>query len=280
MNDAIRIERALRYLEDRFRAHPRLEEVAQAVHLSPFHFHRLFRRWAGITPKQFVQYLTAEYAKQQLARSRSVLDTAYAAGLSGPGRLHDLLVSVEAMTPGAYKAQGQGLLIRYGFQGSPFGDCLVAETSRGICGIAFVAGRSRREALRDLQAQWPDAKFQKAEAHARQFTGDLFKASPCARSMPLKLIVKGTHFQTKVWEALLRIPPGFLLSYGDVARQIGHPRSERAVGSAVGKNPIAVLIPCHRVIRKLGQLGGYRWGLSYKKALIAWEAARKDQKDA
>lgn len=265
------VEKAIHYLEENYQNQPTLADVAAHVGLSEFHFQRLFSRWAGISPKRFGQYLTMQHAKQVLAESQNVLEAAYAAGLSGPGRLHDLFVTHEAVTPGEYKARGAGLTIRYGFQATPFGEALLAETERGICGLSFITGNGRAAAIADLAHVWPQATLVEDEAGIATAVNQIF--SPADRQAPLPVYLKGTNFQIQVWMALLRVPPGALVTYGALARATGQEKAVRAVGTAVGHNPIAYLIPCHRVIQKSGNLGGYHWGLTRKKALIGWEAA-------
>ena len=269
------VARALQYLEKEYRAQPNLDEVAAYVGLSPAHFQRLFRRWAGISPKRFVQYLTLDYAKAQLAASQSVLDAAYAAGLSSPGRLHDLFVNVEAVTPGEFKLHGAGVEIAYGFHATPFGECLLAATPRGICALNFVDD-GRAAAVEALAAAWPAATL-RADAGVTQPLADtIFPTDTTTGRRRVTLLLAGTNFQLKVWEALLRIPPGRMSTYGEIARHLGSPGAARTVGNAVGANPIAYLIPCHRVIRQTGAVGDYRWGSTRKRALIGWEAARVD----
>ncbi len=270
-NDYERVEKAIRYLESNWQRQPKLEEVAKASGSSPFHFQRLFRRWAGVSPKRFLQYLTAEYAKKRLRESESVLDAAYDSGLTGPGRLHDLFVSVEAMTPGEYKAQGAGLAIGWGAHDTPFGKALVAVTRRGVCGLVFFNGGGESKALRELKQKWPRSRFFKEREKTGEIVKSVFRRSP---SGEVRVLLKGTPFQVKVWEALLRIPPGFMAAYKDVAEEIGRPSASRAVGTAVGQNNIAYLIPCHRVIRETGIVGDYRWGKTRKKAILAWDASR------
>lgn len=265
------VEKAIHYLEENYQNQPALADVAAHVGLSEFHFQRLFSRWAGISPKRFGQYLTMQHAKQVLAESENVLEAAYAAGLSGPGRLHDLFVTHEAVTPGEYKTRGAGLTIRYGFQATPFGEALLAETERGICGLSFITGNGRAAAYADLAHAWPQATLVEDEAGTATAVNQIF--SPADRQAPLPVYLKGTNFQIQVWMALLRVPPGALVTYSTLARATGQEKAARAVGTAVGHNPIAYLIPCHRVIQKSGNLGGYHWGLTRKKALIGWEAA-------
>ena len=273
--DYERVRAAIRYIEDHARDQPELSDVAAAVNMSEFHFQRLFRRWAGITPKRFLQYLTVGHAREALDESRSVLDAAFEAGLSGPGRLHDLFVSCEAMTPGEYKKLGSGLVIRYGFHPSPFGECLIFLTGRGICGLAFV--ESDREAtLRDLGAQWSLATLRHEPRATAPVAAEIFGGS-VGESRPLRLVLKGTNFQIRVWEALMRIPPGRVTTYEALGACIGKPTASRAVGSAVGRNSISYLVPCHRVIHKSGLVTGYRWGHVRKRALLGWEAAWREE---
>lgn len=275
--DYQRIEKAIHYLQENFQEQPRLAEVARAVHLSPFHFQRLFKRWAGISPKRFLQFLTVEHAKKALDESRSVLDASYDSGLSGPGRLHDLFVSVEAVTPGEYKGRGNGLEINWSFHPSPFGDCLLAATERGICALSFASGDKDRS-LERLQRRWGKARLREDPAATAPYLEKIFEA-PKPDASPLPVYLKGTNFQIKVWKALLKIPAGTVCSYRDVARMIGRPTASRAVGGAVGANPVAYLVPCHRVIRSAGDIGGYAWGTARKRALLAMEAARRFGED-
>ncbi len=274
--DAERVERAIRYLDAHYRSQPPLDQVAAAAGLSTYHFQRVFKRWAGVSPKRFLQFLTVEHAKTALREGQSVLNTAYDAGLSGPGRLHDLFVAVEAVTPGEFKDAGAGLSIRYGFQDSRFGECMLAATDRGICRLAFSADSDRGHLVTELGRAWPGASLQEDALGTRALARRVF-AGPGSEHSPLTLVLRGTNFQLKVWEALLRIPPGALASYSDVARSIGRPHAQRAVGTAVGQNPIAYLIPCHRVIRSTGAFGSYRWGATRKKAIVGWEAACRER---
>jgi len=273
--DYERIERAICYLEENYRQQPDLKALAQGAGLSEFHFQRLFRRWAGVSPKRLVQYLTAGHAARLLRASRSNLEAAYEAGLSGGGRLHDLLVNLHAVTPGELKHAGAGLTIQYGFHPSPFGECLIGMTTRGVCHLGFVSPEDRRAALAELAAEWPQAQFEEAPRVTAPLIRQLFERIN-GNSPGIDLHVRGTNFQIKVWEALLRIPPGGVVSYEDLARHIHAPRAVRAVANAVAHNPVAWLIPCHRVIRKSGILGGYRWGETRKKVLLAWEAAQDE----
>jgi AraC family transcriptional regulator, regulatory protein of adaptative response / methylated-DNA-[protein]-cysteine methyltransferase len=275
--DYVRIEKAIRYLQREFRSQPDLAEVAAAVGVSEYHFQRLFRRWAGISPKRFVQYLTATHARALLRDSHSVLDAALRSGLSGPGRLHDLMVNVEAMTPGEVGRGGEGLRIAFGFHAGPFGECLIAATERGVCGMQFVGEADRAGALAELGDRWPHARLEEdasltAAIHRRVFPA----AAGEAERTPVTLLVRGTNFQIRVWEALLRIPVGAAVSYGQLAAAVGAPGAARAVGSAVARNPIAYLIPCHRVIRGSGEVGEYRWGSARKAAMLGWEASRAE----
>jgi len=272
--DYARIEKAILFLEENYRHQPELREIAANVHLSEFHFQRLFRRWAGISPKRFIQFLTLEHAKRLLGESHSVLDATYDAGLSSPGRLHDLFVNIEAMTPGEFKAAGAGVAIHYGFHPSPFGECLLAVTERGICGLGFVGAGGRARALRDFQERWPEARLEPSSRVTVPYLDSIFRRANGNRRSPLTLVLEGTNFQIKVWEALLRVPMGAVTSYEDLAAKLSMPRAARAVGAAVGKNPIAFLIPCHRVIHKAGVIGHYHWGAARKKAMLAWESAR------
>jgi len=271
--DYTRVERAIGFLERHAARSPSLAEVARGAGLSPAHFQRLFTRWAGISPKRFLQFLARERAVDLLRRSATVLDAAYEAGLSGPGRLHDLLVSVDAATPGEVASGGRGVAVAWGFSPSPFGECLLGITDRGICHLAFVGASGRAAALADLRRRWPRAALREDRALAAVTAARVFAGSGRAR---IRLHLAGTNFQVKVWEALLRIPRGAATTYGDVARRIGRPTAARAVAGAVAANPVAWLIPCHRVLRSLGALGGYRWGVERKRAMLGWEAARGD----
>jgi AraC family transcriptional regulator of adaptative response/methylated-DNA-[protein]-cysteine methyltransferase len=253
-----------------------LEDIARVVSLSPYHFQRLFKRWAGISPKQFVQFLTLEHARKQLTASRSVLDAAYETGLTSPGRLHDLFVSIEAVSPGEFKSRGAGLKISYGFHPTPFGECLLAVTERGVCGLGFVSSGSRARTLVDLRKRWKNASFTENLHATRPYLDRIFGRNGDGHRKPLTLLLRGTNFQLKVWEALLRIPSGSVTCYEDIALRLGKPKAVRAVGSAVARNPVAFLIPCHRVIRKIGIFGEYHWGRARKKAMLAWEAARAE----
>ena len=248
-----------------------LEDIAAEMNLSPAHFQRVFSRWAGVSPKRFQQWLTLDHAKQLLADRHTTLETADEVGLSGSGRLHDLFVRWEAMSPGDYARGGAGLTIFWGWFESPFGPALVMGTEKGLCGIGFSAETGPEPAMADLRARWPKATYVEDPARLAPWVGRAFPKSGETPDAPLYLI--GAPFQIKVWEALLRIPTGHVTTYSDIARVIGHPKAVRAVGTAVGRNPISWLIPCHRAIRKSGGLGGYHWGLPVKRAILAWEAA-------
>jgi len=271
--DYQRVEQAIQFLEKNFHRQPGLKEIAASVSLSEYHFQRLFTRWVGISPKRFLQFLTKEYAKELLERSEDLLAVAYETGLSSPGRLHDLFVSCEAVTPGEFKNRGEGLTVVYGFHPSPFGECLLALTERGICGLSFVQPGRRDPALDALRGRWRKASLRQDAARTRPLVGQIF-ARYAGQDSPLQLFLSGTNFQIKVWEALLHIPAGAVVSYQDVAVFIGMPDAARAVSNAVAHNPIPVVIPCHRVIRKMGDLGGYHYGTARKKALLGWEAAQ------
>lgn len=271
-DDYARIEQAIQFIETHVQSQPDLAAIAAHVGLSEYHFQRLFKRWAGITPKRFLQYLTAEYARDLLQASQNVLDTAYEVGLSGPGRLHDLTVNIHAMTPGEVANQGEGLTIRYGLHRTPFGMAALAMTARGICALRFVSDGETTTTLAGLQDEWANAAWVEDQAATALLVAQIFAAS--RGEEPLHLHVQGTNFQIRVWEALIKVPSGAVCTYGDLAQQVGMPNASRAVGSAVGRNPVAYLIPCHRVIRQTGAFGDYRWGAARKKAMLAWEAAQ------
>jgi AraC family transcriptional regulator of adaptative response/methylated-DNA-[protein]-cysteine methyltransferase len=270
--DYARVEQAIIFLERNARRQPSLGEIAAAAGLSEFHFQRLFGRWVGISPKRFLQFLTKEHARRLLEQSRNVLDAAYEAGLSGPGRLHDLFVACEAVTPGDVQARGEGLAVHYGLHPSPFGRCLLAVTDRGICGLHFVRD-DEQEAVNWLRLRWPRARLRQEPQRTGPYLSAVFPLAAAPVPVPLHLYVRGTNFQIQVWQALLRIPLGGAVSYEGLARAVGLPQGARAVGNAVGDNPIPFLIPCHRVIRKLGEFGNYGEGPARKKAILGWEAA-------
>jgi AraC family transcriptional regulator of adaptative response/methylated-DNA-[protein]-cysteine methyltransferase len=270
-----RIASAIHYISEHFKNQPGLDDIAASVHMSPFHFQRMFTEWAGVSPKKFVQYLSVEHAKTMLrAQQASVFDAALDAGLSGTGRLHDLFVSIEGMTPGEYKNGGAALDIRYGWADSLFGPVLVAATTKGICHMAFADDPVL--ALQALHAAFPQATFTEASTPIQQHAIQLLTGDRSSMQQ-LKLHLRGTDFQLKVWQSLLRIPAGALATYGSIAQSIDSPGASRAVGTAVGDNPVAFLIPCHRVIRANGALGQYHWGSTRKMAMIGWEAAMADE---
>lgn len=271
--DFARIAEAIEYIRSNFKAQPGLDEVAEKVCLSPAHFQRLFTRWAGVSPKKFLQYMSVEYAKTVLQEGQATLfDTAYETGLSGTGRLHDLFVQIEGMTPGEYKNGGENLLIHYSFAETPFGGVIVASTTKGICHMTFVE-EDEAQALTALQAKFPNAVYRRQLDERQQSAISIF-TQDWNKLGAIKLHLKGTAFQLKVWETLLKIPMGKLTTYGTIADRLENPNASRAVGTAIGENPVAFLIPCHRVIRASGELGGYRWGLTRKMALIGWEAGQ------
>jgi AraC family transcriptional regulator of adaptative response/methylated-DNA-[protein]-cysteine methyltransferase len=274
------VAQAIEYLDGQRVEQPSLEELSSELGVSPFHLQRVFTRWAGISPKRFLQYLTLEHAKVLLAESKPVLEAAYESGLSGPGRLHDLFVTVEAVTPGEYKVQGSGLRIEMGRHETPFGECLLAVTSRGVCGLSFLNGGGWDEAVRELADRWPGAVLAEHPDVTGPIAARIFSGMQTGNERPLSLFLKGTNFQLKVWEALLRIPPGTVGTYGDVARLIDARNASRAVGGAVGNNAIAYLIPCHRVIRSSGAMSNYRWGATRKKAMLGWESAQQERAQA
>lgn len=269
-NDYDRIASAISYLRENFRQQPSLDELAAHCGLSPYHFQRLFRRWAGVSPKQFLQYLTVQHARSLIAESTPTLDASFAAGLSGPGRLHDHFVTIEAVTPGDLRKKGEGLSIICGLIPSPFGAAFVATTARGICALEFVGDEPVGDAMERLRNRWPEATVTKDDAAVAKRTSGIFDVTGPG-SGELKLLVRGTNFQVQVWRALLQIPPGHLCAYAQLAGYLDKPRATRAVASAIGANAIAYLIPCHRVLRSSGELGGYRWGLDLKQAMLARE---------
>jgi AraC family transcriptional regulator, regulatory protein of adaptative response / methylated-DNA-[protein]-cysteine methyltransferase len=269
-----RIADAIEYIRKNFKQQPNLEEVASTVHLSPFHFQRLFNEWAGTTPKKFLQYISIEHAKKLLTEHQATLfDAAFETGLSGTGRLHDLFVNIEGMTPAEYKNGGKNLFINYSFAESPFGNLIVASTPKGVCYMAF--DDDEAEALNNLKQKFPNAAFQRKLDLIQQNALFIFQ-NDWSKLSQIKLHLRGTDFQLKVWETLLRIPMGQLSTYGGIAGKMGHPNASRAVGTAIGANPVAFLIPCHRVIQASGNIGGYMWGNTRKMAIIGWESAKTD----
>jgi AraC family transcriptional regulator, regulatory protein of adaptative response / methylated-DNA-[protein]-cysteine methyltransferase len=270
--DYLRIEQAIQFLDNHYKDQPGLEEVAASIGLSEFHFQRIFTRWAGVSPKRFLQFLTREGAKDLLNRSENLLDTTHQVGLSSLGRLHDLFVTTEAVTPGEYKSHGAGITIRYGLHPTPFGKCLIGVTEHGICHLSFVQ-TSEGDAIDVLVNEWEQAQMIEDYRATASVIGPIFDLNQRGKSS-LQLHLRGTNFQLKVWEALLNIPIGVVTTYEGIASMIGNPGALRAVGTAVGHNPVAVLIPCHRVIRKTGKFGNYRYGTLRKKALLASEFAK------
>jgi AraC family transcriptional regulator of adaptative response/methylated-DNA-[protein]-cysteine methyltransferase len=270
------IRRAITFLSETWAEQPSLDRLAEHLALSPAHCQKLFKRWCGLSPKEFVQAITVDHARALLEGSASVLDAAHEVGLSGGSRLHDLFVSHEAMTPGDYKRRGEGLEMAYGFHASPFGEALLIATDRGVAGLAFVdedKGQTREDALADMMQRWPRARYVEASAKIAPHARQIF-ASEWSSDQPVRLVMIGTDFDVRVWETLLKIPMGRAVSYTDIARHIGAPSASRAVGSAVGRNPLSFVVPCHRVLRGDGSLGGYHWGLTRKRALIGWETGR------
>lgn len=269
-----RIAEAIEYIKTNFKEQPDLDEVAEQVHLSPFHFQRLFSEWAGTSPKKFLQYISIEHAKKILTgQQATLLDTAFETGLSGTGRLHDLFINIEGMTPSEYQNGGKNLSVNYSFAESPFGNLIVASTPKGICYMAF--DDDEEKALNDLKAKFPHAVFQRKSDLLQQNALFIFQ-NDWSKPNEIKLHLKGTDFQLKVWETLLKVPMGQLSTYGHIAEQIGNPNASRAVGTAIGSNPVAFIIPCHRVIQSSGNIGGYMWGNTRKTAIIGWESAKTD----
>lgn len=267
-----RIAESIEFIKSNFKSQPSLDDIAEHVHLSPFHFQRLFSDWAGTTPKKFLQYISIEHAKKLLTINQATLfDTAIETGLSGTGRLHDLFVNIEGMTPAEYKNGGKNLFINYSFAESPFGNLLVASTNKGLCYMSFDDNNS----LNDLKQKFPNANFQQKLDLIQQNALFIFQ-NDWSKLSKIKLHLKGTDFQLKVWETLLKIPMGRLSTYGKIAMQIGNTNASRSVGTAIGSNPIAFLIPCHRVIQSSGNIGGYMWGSTRKSAIIGWESAKSD----
>ena len=266
------VRRAIAHIRGNWRAQPEIDVIANAAGVSATDLHHLFRRWCGLTPKAFLQALTLNHARELLRSSASVLDTAYEVGLSGPGRLHDLFVTHEAMSPGEWKAAGEGLTITYGFHPCPFGMALAMTTPRGLAGLALADAGKERAALRDMKSRWPKAKYVEDFASRAPTARRIFDAALWRKDQPLRVVLIGTDFEVRVWEKLLDIPMGKLTTYSDLATRAGSPNAARAVGAAVGKNPICFVVPCHRVIGKSGELTGYHWGITRKRAMLGWEA--------
>jgi AraC family transcriptional regulator of adaptative response/methylated-DNA-[protein]-cysteine methyltransferase len=271
------VRRAIAFLTETWTEQPDLDRLAAHLRLGPEHTQKLFKRWCGLSPKEFVQAITIDHARAMLADSASVLECSHEVGLSGGGRLHDLFVDHEAMTPGDYKRRGAGLEIAYGFHPSPFGEALLLATERGVAGLAFIdedARGTHADALADMKKRWPAARFIEAPARTAPHAMRIFDPKEWRPERPVRLVLIGTDFEVRVWEALLQVPMGRAVSYADIARHLGRPKATRAVGSAVGRNPISFVVPCHRVLRSDGSLGGYHWGLTRKRAIIGWETGR------
>lgn len=266
------VRRAIAHIRNNWRSQPEIDTIAKAAGVNATELHHLFRRWCGLTPKAFLQALTLNSARELLRSSASVLDTAYEVGLSGPGRLHDLFVTHEAMSPGEWKAGGQGLTITYGFHPCPFGMALVMTTPRGLAGLALADAGKERAALNDMKSRWPQARYVEDFAATAATARRIFDTSLWRQDQPLRIVLIGTDFEVRVWEKLLTIPMGKLTTYSDLAAKSGSPKAARAVGAAVGKNPICFVVPCHRVIGKSGDITGYHWGLTRKRAMLGWEA--------
>ncbi|MFO1032781.1 MAG: bifunctional helix-turn-helix domain-containing protein/methylated-DNA--[protein]-cysteine S-methyltransferase [Hyphomicrobiales bacterium] len=274
LDDYEKVRDVLAFLTENWREQPSLGQLAQRVQLSPEGLHDLFTRWAGLSPKAFLQALTLDHARGMLAQSASILETSLETGLSGPSRLHDLFVTHEGMPPGAWKNKGAGLSIAYGFHPSPFGIALVMVTDFGMCGLAFADPGEEAVALSDMKQRWPNAQYTEDSARTAPTAARVFASAQGQAEQPLRVTLIGTDFEIRVWETLLRIPVGKASTYGDIASAIGSPKAARAVGAAVGRNPISFVVPCHRVIGKTGALTGYHWGLTRKKAILGWEAAK------
>jgi AraC family transcriptional regulator of adaptative response/methylated-DNA-[protein]-cysteine methyltransferase len=268
------VRRTISHISEHWRAQPEIEQIADAVGVTPTELHHLFRRWAGLTPKAFLQALTLDHARKLLRDSASVLDASYEVGLSGPGRLHDLFVTHEAMSPGEFKSGGEGMSISYGFHPSPFGSALVMATPRGLAGLAFADLGEERAALADMTSRWPKAHYVEDAKGTAALARRIFDPALWREDRPLRVVLIGTDFEVRVWERLLTIPLGRASTYSDIALKLGRPTAARAVGAAVGKNPVCFVVPCHRVIGKHGDLTGYHWGLTRKRAMLGWEAGR------
>jgi AraC family transcriptional regulator of adaptative response/methylated-DNA-[protein]-cysteine methyltransferase len=266
------VKKALAFITENWREHPSLETIAEEAGLSPHHMQRVFTRWAGLSPKAFLQAVTLDHARGLLRDSASILDATYELGLSGPGRLHDLFVTHEGMSPGIYKAKGKGLTIRYGFHPSPFGTALVMIADQGLAGLAFADDGEEKAALADMRSRWPEAQYVEDFAATAPYAERIFKPENWRPDEPLRVVFIGTDFEIRVWETLLRIPMGKASTYSDIAAHIGKPSAARAVGTAVGRNPVSFVVPCHRVMGKSGSLCGYHWGLTRKRAILGWEA--------
>ncbi len=268
------VRRAIAHIRTNWRAQPEIDAIAEAAGVTPTELHHLFRRWAGLTPKAFLQALTLDHARKLLRESASVLDATYEVGLSGPGRLHDLFVTHEAMSPGEWKAGGAGMTLTYGFHPSPFGIALVMTTPRGLCGLALADTGEEQAALQDMQRRWPQATYVENGALTAPIAERIFNPAQWRPDRPLRVVLIGTDFEVRVWETLLKIPMGRYSTYSDIAEKVCSKKAARAVGAAVGKNPICFVVPCHRVIGKSGDLTGYHWGITRKRAMLGWEAGQ------
>ncbi len=268
------VRRAIGHIRDHWREQPEIEAIAEAAGVTPTELHHLFRRWAGLTPKAFLQALTLDGARQLLRDSASVLDATYEVGLSGPGRLHDLFVTHEAMSPGEWKSGGEGLTMRFGFHPSPFGRALVMATERGLAGLAFADSGEEAIALADMKRRWPKAHYVADDVRTAPIAKRIFDPSQWRPDQPLRVVLIGTDWEVRVWDALLKIPMGSVATYSGIAAKVCTPAAARAVGAAVGKNPVAFVVPCHRVIGKAGALTGYHWGITRKHAMLGWEAGQ------
>jgi AraC family transcriptional regulator, regulatory protein of adaptative response / methylated-DNA-[protein]-cysteine methyltransferase len=268
------VRQAIGFISQQWRKQPEVEEIAHAVGVTATDLHHLFRRWSGLTPKAFLQAITLDRARTLLRSSASVLDAAYEVGLSGPGRLHDLFVTHEAMSPGEWKAGGEGLTLHYGYHPSPFGIALIVATPRGLAGLGFADPGEEKAALADMQGRWPKARYVEDSAQTAPIAQRIFDPLKWRADQPLRVVLIGTDWEVRVWETLLKIPLGCATTYSDIARKVGTAKASRAVGAAVGKNPISFVVPCHRVLGKSGKLTGYHWGITRKCAMLGWEAGR------
>ena len=274
MRDYDSVRRAIAFISANWRNQPEIEAIADAASLTPDELHHLFRRWAGLTPKAFMQALTLDHAKGLLRDSASILDAALDSGLSGPGRLHDLFVTHEAMSPGEWKTGGAGMTLRYGFHASPFGTAIVIASDRGLAGLAFADTGEERAALADQCRRWPNATYVEDHEGTAQLAQRVFDPKMWRQDQPLRVVLIGTDFEVRVWETLLKIPMGRATSYSDIAKSLSNPNASRAVGAAVGRNPVSFVVPCHRVLGKSGALTGYHWGVTRKQAMLGWEAGQ------
>ena len=268
------VRRAIGFISEQWRKQPDIEEIAHSVGVTTTELHHLFRRWSGLTPKAFLQAITLDRARTLLRASATVLDATYEVGLSGPSRLHDLFVTHEAMSPGEWKAGGEGLTLHYGFHPSPFGIALVIMAPRGLAGLSFADPGEQKAALADMQGRWPKARYVEDSARTAPLAQRIFDSTKWQPDQPLRVVLIGTDWEVRVWETLLKIPMGQATTYSDIARKVGSEKASRAVGAAVGKNPVSFVVPCHRVLGKSGKLTGYHWGITRKCAMLGWEAGR------